>query len=418
MNGWAKGMDTRREEFDLERDALRNVVNADILTSGRIRMRFGPQQRIASAGAHSVATDGTKLYWATANLLRTASPTNLVASTLLTDARLAKPLSWLTLNGLTYFSNEDLNGLVNASGAYEAWGVVPPAVAPAVTGNGGSRFIMVTCAFVTAAKTGETYGEESGAPLGVAAAVSDAPSVLVTGIPQSTDARVVATRIYATMLDGTEFYRQIDVPAGVTSVTLQGNFGVGQPLRTQFMTNPPPGQLLEHHHGSNYIAAGNVLWHTVDLRYNLYDPAARFFMFPERITMIKAVPQGQARGERAGMFVAADRTYFIAGIGTQTPEIAPVLDYKAIEGASMHIPETDEVVWLSERGVVRGKSGGVVTNLTEGRIAMDKYTRAAMGILERDGHRALVVVGQSAIATPLLSTDWVADEAERLAEVQ
>lgn len=411
-------MDNRREEFDGVPDVARNVVNGDILTSGRVRMRFGPQQRIASAGAHSIASDGAKLYWATANALKTASPTNLIASTLLTDARLAKPLSWTTLNGLSYFSNEDVNGVINASGLYEPWGIVPPSAPPTVTGNGGSRFVMVTCAFVTAPKTGESYGEESGAPIGAVASVSDTPVIAVTSIPQSTDARVVATRLYVTALDGSEFYREVDVPAGQTSITLQGYFGTGQEIRTQFMANPPPGQLLEPHHGSIYIAAGNTLWHTQDLRYNLYDDTARFFMFPERITMIKAVPHGESRSQRPGMFISADRTYFIAEIGTAEPEVKPVLEYKAIEGAAMHVPKSDDVLWLSERGVVQGKPGGVVENLTESQIAMDKYTRAAMGLHERDGHRALVVVGQASSATPLLSTDWTADEVERVAEVQ
>lgn len=82
----------------------------------------------------------------------------------------------------------------------------------------------------------------------------------------------------------------------------------------------------------------------------------------------------------------------------------------------MHLPDSDEVMWLSERGLMKGSTGGKAVNMTERQIAMEGYTRAAMGLLERDGHRSVMVVGESANPTALLSTDWVADEAAREVE--
>jgi hypothetical protein len=198
---------------------------------------------------------------------------------------------------------------------------------------------MVTCTFVAAS------GEESGAPLGERVACTDSPVVQVSAIPQSSDARVVATRLYVTALDGTVFYAEVDVPAGQTTYTLTGFFGTGQPLTTQFMTAPPPGQLLEYHDGRIYVAAGSNIFATQPLRYGLHDPLEDFLMYPERVTLLKSVD--------AGLFTSADQTYLERAIGTPDLSHDPVLPYRAIERAAVTLRESKEVVWLSERGFVR-----------------------------------------------------------------
>lgn len=424
MAGWPKGMDNRRKDYNLPRDALRDALNVDILTSGMPRMRYGPRQILADTGAHSGYTDGAALFWATANALKRMVPGSSPVS-LLTDVRLAKPLSMVSLHGDTYFSNELVNGIVNGyTGTVEPWGIVPPAAPPTVSGNGGIRLVGITCAFV-AQRTffdGTPVLEESGAPLAVQVACSDTPSVRLTNIPQSSDSRVVATRIYATGLDGKEFFRVVDLPAGLTSFTLTPGsgtaptWGEGEPLKTLLDSNPPPGQLIDYGNGRIFIATGNVVYNTEPLRYGLYDNDKSFTYFPKRVTLARFVPASNEGP--AGLFVSAERTYFIENAGT--PEARPILklEYKAIEGASIRLPKTDEVMWLSERGFVLGKPGGKVVNLTEDQIAVDQYQRAAMGLMEMDGHRSVITVGVSSNPTPLLSQDWVADETERLSEVE
>jgi hypothetical protein len=409
FQGWPRGMDNRRSDFDVNAAYLRSVINGDVLSSGRIRSRAGITQRVASAGAHSVANDGTALYWATANAIKRALPKNFAAATLLTDARLASPLSWVFLNGQGYFSNEAINGVINASGAYEPWGIVPPAAAPALSAMPGARTVQVTCAFVTGT------GEISGAPLASSVSCGDNPAITVTAIPQSTDSRVVATRLFVNT--GKEFFKEADVPAGLTTWTLLGPFGAGELLDTQFMSQPPPGQLLEQHNGAMYVAQGSTIFSSAALRYNLFDNTDRYYPFSQRVTMMKAVPHGPSRAERPGMFVSADKTYFIEDIGDKEPDIRAVFEYKAIEGAAIHVPNSDDVMWLSERGICRGSSGGKVENLTEDQVAMDQYTRAAMGMLEREGHRAVLAIGQTASTLPLLNSDWTLGEIDRLSEL-
>lgn len=402
--GWPRGIDNRRDDHDIPDDVLRDGVNVDVLTSGKIKLRSGIAQVAADAGAHSGFSDGTRVVWATATALKVADA-NFDATTVLTSALLAQPLSYVALHGEIYFSNESINGKINAAGEYEPWGIVGPTAAPTCTPvAAGTRRYQVTCTFVTDA------GEESGAPLGAEVLCSDTPNIVVTGIPQSSDSRVVATRLYVTNVDGGVFYAVKDVPAGVTAWTITGFFAAGATLKTQFMEPPPPGQLLDYYNGSIYVASGSTVWRTQPLRYGLCRPDEDFFIYPQRVTLLKAVEDG--------LYAAAGKTWFVtpAADAGQTAQ-REVLPYGAIEGASCAVPNSTDVLWMSERGLVRGANGGQATNVTEAQIALGSYTRGCLGVNERGGHKAAIAVMQGGIEAPLVASDFLDAEELRVAEV-
>lgn len=410
-NGFPKGVDNLHTDLDVPEGALRGGVNVDVLTSGRVRMRRGIRQSIADAGAHSLFSDGARRVWATANTLKIADR-NGNKTTLLTDVRFATPLSYVALHGEIYFSNEYVNGKVNVLGAYEPWGVIPPSVAPTLSATTGVRFVHVTCVFLARriALDGTTVLEESGAPLAASVACGDDPYISLTFIPQSSDSRVTATRIYATGLNGKEFYAKIDVPAGVTTCVIHGPFGTGVQLETMHLQPPLPGQYIDYCQGKIYIAVGSNVIHTTPLRYGLYDPEENYLMYPERVTLLRAVEDG--------LFIASRDTRFVPGTGTGEVQNKLVLPYRAIEGESVHIPNSKDVMWLSERGFIRGAPGGGVANVTEDQLAIDRHSRVAMGVLERGGHKAVVAITQGREPNPLVSADYIAAEALRLAELE
>ena len=402
--GWPKGVDNRRDDHDIPDDTLRDGVNVDVLTSGKLKLRPGIVQVAADAGAHSGFSDGSRVVWATASALKVADA-NFAPTAVLSSALLSKPLSYVALHGEIYFSNEDINGKINANGEYEPWGIVSPTAAPTCTPvSVGTRRYQVTCTFVTAS------GEESGAPLGTEVLCGDVPNIVVTGIPQSSDTRVVATRLYVTNIDGGVFYAVKDVPAGVTTWTITGFFASGTTLKTQFMEPPPPGQLLTYYNGSIYIAAGSTVWRTQPLRYGLCRPDEDFFMYPQRVTLLKAVEDG--------LYAAAGKTWFVtpAADAGQTAQ-REVLPYGAIEGAACAVPNSTDVLWMSERGLVRGANGGQATNVTEAQVALGTYTRGCLGVNERGGHKAVVAVMQGGIEAPLVASDFLDAEELRVAEV-
>lgn len=403
--GWSS-MDNRRANYDISTRVLRDGVNVDILTTGRVRRRRGIRQVLEDAGAHSIFSDGSgRMIWATANKLQMTDSNVSTITTLLTSTALALPLSYVALNGEIYFSNEYVNGKVNTANAYEPWGITPPSAAPSLSATAGERIVMVACTFVLAS------GEESGAPDARAVSCTDSPVIQVTSIPQSLDARVVATRLYVSPLNEDALYAEVDVPAGVTSYTLTGYFGRGEILKTHAMQPPPPGQLIEYSNGRIHIATGNIVFSTQPLRYGLCALDEDFLMFTERVTLLKAVDDG--------LYTSSDVTCFHPSAGTAVVQQRDVLPYRAIEGAAINLPTRgNDIMWLSERGFVRGSVGGSVQNLTESTIAMTRYERACMGLVEREGHKAVVAITQGGAANPLVHRDYTAAEVERRAEVE
>lgn len=416
--GWLGGVDNRQPDYALPPDTLRDAVNVDVLASGKIRRRKGIVQRLAEAGAHSLHSDGNYIYWATASTLKRAKPGFSTPVTLRTDTRLAAPISYVTVNGTTYFSNENVNGVLTSLGTYAPWGIEPPVAPPYATAATAPTHVAppagfqtelkfkITCTFVTAT------GEESGAPLGTTVTVDDTyQGINLSAIPQPTDSRVVYVRIYASGMYGDTFYRQMDVPVGVTATTIgTPSVAKGQALRSQFCAPPLAGQLIEHLRGRMYVAVGDTIWFTEPFAYGLVDMRKNYIQFPERVTLLIAVLDG--------LYVCADQTYFISQPGEPEMALTPILPYKAIERAAMHIPNSQDVIWLSDRGFVVGKAGGQSANQTETKVAVERYGSGCIGVIERDGDRRFVAIMRDGMDSPLAAKDFLTARQAQIDEVR
>lgn len=417
LEGWPKGVNNRAPDHGVPDDTLRDAVNVEVLSDGKIRTREGITARISSLNAHSVFANSEYMVWGTDDAVW-VSTDGIVATRVFTDVRLNTPLSMVDVNGTIYWSNEYLNGKINSLGSYEPWGIAVPSGNLTLLGSNVDagalpRQYQVVCTFVTAS------GEESGAGLASTVLCGDVPLISVYNIPQSPDSRVVATRIYVTNIDGSIFYRNQDVPAGTTSTTLSGFFANGTALKTQFNGPPPPGQLLEYHKGKIYIASGNVLWHTEPLTYNMIDNVSGFYMYPERITLAKAVTDG--------IYVSSERTWFIgetqqtrndqAQAETTKVQQQIVFNHRAVEGAACNLPNTKDVMWVSERGFVRGSDSGKADLLTESQLAMNKYARGSLAYTNMKGHQAVTAMLSGGVLSGEVNPDYTAGEAKRLSEL-
>jgi hypothetical protein len=411
MDGWGRGMDNRRANHDLPADVLRLVVNGDMLTSGRVRRRRGITQRVAGLGMHSVFGTPNFLYWGTASELKRCDA-NYSTATLVSSARFNAPLSYVYHLGKLYFSNKNINGKITEAGVYESWALPTPTVTPTVANYDDVSEVDVlrryNVAFTYVQKVSGVDVDESGLSPVTSVTGSDAGVMLVSGLSHTiTDSRISHIRIYVTSAMGTEFFAQVDVPFGENSAFVSAPFGRGKKLSTQHLAPMPVGQLIEYYNGRMYVASGNILYYSEPLRYGYYHTAHGFLMFEDRITLLRAADNG--------LFISADQTYFMEG----TPEKdklsrTVVLPYRAIEGASCVVPNTKDVMWLSERGMVVGGADGKVTNVTENRIAMGEMNSACLGIFEHNGHRAAVAIAPETVASPLESDDYADAEASRL----
>lgn len=403
MYGWSGGVNNRQTDYDLASDELRDGVNVDVLLSGKIRRRRGMSQAFADPGAHSLYSDNSNFYWATQATLRKSTP-DFVVQTLDTGAKYASPISFAGLNNTTYFSSETVNGAI-IGGALIPWGITPPDRAPLVSSaSWGQLYYHVTCTFVLAS------GEESGAPASAVTLSDSSETLNLSAIPQPTDNRVTAVRLYVSPMGSVEMFHYSDIPVGRLTYTVRGPFGQGPLLRTQFHAPPPLGQLIERYYGYMLVASGSVLYYTTPFSPNLVDMRKGFIPFPERITMVMAVNDG--------FYVSSDQTYFVSGFNTPSMQLNPVLPYRAIERAAAHIPNSNDVIWLSERGFVLGSASANVRNMTEGKVVVEKADGGCLGVVERDGDKRFVAVVADGAPPPLVSSGFLAALQAQIDEVR
>ncbi|AOG21919.1 hypothetical protein [Acidovorax sp. RAC01] len=148
----------------------------------------------------------------------------------------------------------------------------------------------------------------------------------------------------------------------------------------QLLTPMPPGSCIAHHGGRLLVAVGAVLVYSEPFTPHLRDAARGYEMFPAPITCIAAV--------EGGVFVMADKTYFIAG-GFPAQTVRAVLSYGAPEQQAGYRSD-GSAHWMSSKGVVSCTPGGELQNLQEKNVALDAQGSAATLWREADGTEVIV----------------------------
>lgn len=157
-------------------------------------------------------------------------------------------------------------------------------------------------------------------------------------------------------------------------------------IADQVLVPMPAGQHIAHHAGRLLVAVGSAVIYSEPFTPHLRDEAKGFELFPAPITCLAAV--------EGGVFVVADKTYFIAG-GFPAQAVRAVLDYGAPDQQPGY-REDGGAHWMSSKGVVSVTSSGEISNLQESRIAMSADGAAATLYREADGMEAIV----AALASP------------------
>jgi len=166
----------------------------------------------------------------------------------------------------------------------------------------------------------------------------------------------------------------------------------------QALVPMPPGSCIAHHGARLLVAVGSVLVYSEPFLPHLRDPARGFEMFPAPITCIAAV--------EGGVFVLADKTYFIAG-GFPAQEVRAALPYG---GPAQQAGYRDDggAHWMSARGLCSCDKQGALVNLQEQHVAMAVTGSAATLFREADGMRAVV----AALSEPSSSAAGVGSYAQ------
>lgn len=407
--GWKDGENNILRSTELSPTQLRRCVNFDITDTGELQVRQG--RSIVYNGSiqpRSFFSNGTRaLFVESGHLWELYKKQDGTYDRILVRLNVgARAMTHLDVNGDIYWSNGVNTGIFTTEGEDLAWGIRSPHEQPTVIGaTSGGRLTagvyQVAMTFVS------DRGEESGTPLAKEITLpegTETGSIVVQNIPLSTEADTV--RIYVSHPNGEGLYRAGEFYTGTPQfrITRVDN-AVDIRLQTQFGIKPPAGDVLEYHNGRIYIAQGNVVWFTDPLRYGLVRPHTNFLMYPSEVTVMKAVADG--------IFICADKTYWVTNIDTSDFQQREVLPYGAVYGTGIDIPESDNVAWFSHDGMVIAGLEAQVSNIQEDRSAVSKFNVGAMMYRKSGGLRQIVATLGGGTQSAYLSRDYAALETAR-----
>lgn len=173
----------------------------------------------------------------------------------------------------------------------------------------------------------------------------------------------------------------------------------GYPVLDDVQRSPmPAGSCIAHHINRLLVSIGQYLIYSDPFTPSLRDESKNFEVFPAAITCIVAI--------EAGVFVMADKTYFLPG-GLPAQSVRAALEY----GAPLQMPtyrEDGSAQWISQRGIVSVSSAGEVVNLQEARVQLRATGAAATLYRESEGMKTIV----AALSTPSDTAAGVGSYAE------
>lgn len=170
----------------------------------------------------------------------------------------------------------------------------------------------------------------------------------------------------------------------------------------------PAGSIVRYYGGRLFMAHGRQLVFSQPLRPGLYNPAEDYFLYPEEISVVEPVEDG--------VFVVADRTYFLRGREMDQLSQTDILPIGAVPGTGLPVDgkkfdlkepiSTEAAFWFSDRGAVLGAAGGRVVQLMENRAEPGEHESGTSYFIERDGSR---MVG-SVLSKPGPTSGFVATD--------
>ncbi|RST54107.1 hypothetical protein [Variovorax sp. DXTD-1] len=350
--------------------------NIDITSRGFLKRRRGYELATSGVAAHSVWGDETEGYCAIGNDLLHLEPTGsgLVPTSVLTNLPELTPISYARMpDGDAVWSNGQRIGRLRGTSALPL-ATPRPAVAPSVSViPGGLPEGRYQLAFTELGPLGE-----SGSTPPVAITLPANGGLRITGLGAN-------TMIYMTGPNGSVFNGTF--ADGGDIVSLSNN---GPVLRSLLLADMPPGSIVRHYKGSLLVAAGPALLISEPYYYGLFSPSKGYIPFPAPITVVEPC--------EGGVFVCADKTYWLAGGLLDTAPVV-VLPYGGLQGSGGSVRTTDgqgtqQAFWLSPRGLVIGTPDGAAANVQEHALKFGNARAGATLFREQDGAHHILCARQ------------------------
>lgn len=382
------GINNRLPDFALHKDKvgdyLRDAINVDVTDSGHLVRRKALSLVQSLTGAHSLLGEYLVIDSAIYRITLPAYTQTLV-KTLTSNERMA----WHELNGDLYYSNGTDTGRIDASGNWTPWGLPLPAEPTVATLPGGLPAGYYQVAVSYARYAGGTAVanllEEGGvSPSNNYELTSD--GALRVTLPAAT---VGATHInvYVSTQNGSIPMLQAVAPVGTATVDVTV-LNMGRDAVQRYEEPLPAGHRVFSFNGRLCCLAGDTLYYGLPYKPGYYDSVAGRIQFP--------VPVSIAIGNQSGIYVAADKTYFIA-VADLDGEVVlrDVLPYGAVPGTEFVLPDKENIVvgWFGDKGVVLADFQGQVSPLMADTVDQTPPASGFSTVFESGGYRRVVSCG-------------------------
>lgn len=358
--------------------------NVDLDKSGRLARRAG-YTPVRAGAAHSLWADdeGQTCLFAQGGQLLQLNP-DASAAPLMALGAPGLPLSYVRVSERIYFSNGVDLGLLEA-GRVRSWGLaVPPLPVPSVTvGAMPAGLYQFALTYV------RSDGQESGAPLAGSVTVP-AGSGLTFALPTPTDPDVAGKVLYLSTPGGEVLYQAALMAAPLASFAYTNDTTeLAYPLATQFLGPAPAGQLVAAYRGRVFVAAGDVLFFSTGLGYELFD-LREYVALDGAITLLAPVMDKEIsdNARSSGLFIGTDRSCgVLVGSDPKDFQYVPKTTYGALAGALDYVDGSlleagaagarSLPMWLTTQGICVGGADMVIRNLTRTRYTFPAAGRGA-----------------------------------------
>jgi len=310
--------------------------------------------------------------------------------------------AWDYFDDTVYFSDGIVcKKIVN--GTVTNWGMEPPSepTLSSTSGSLSSGVYLAACVWVDA------LGKESGVSSIASIELSDNSGIVFSNLPMIIDPQVISLRLYLSTANGKELYHVADTTS-LTYTISAGRYDDSNILEGQFASNPPPGRIIRHYNGRSYIAdAYGAVYYSEPFSFDLFKLGDSFIQFPEAVSIMEPVT--------GGIYFATDNeTWLYRGNPEDGFDIVRQFDYGGVYGTGRRVPNSDNVVWQSQRGMILGTSERA-TNMQEKHVAVESAVSGATLIREQDGVRQYIASIHQPTTSRMAATSWIDAEVIRRA---
>lgn len=397
---WPGGIDNLAPAGRTPEGFVRDAVNVDPSVGGELHLRTGYEQVAALAGCRGVLALGDKLLIAVGTEL-------IEYDTATQSQRVLRAIA-----GAGQFVGDDLDGVLYFYTANEAleydgsrvrtWGVPDVLAQPIPTLSAGGN--LLAGQYKMAVTFSDADGREGGTDAPLILTVS-AGQQLTVSLPIPPEGGKV--NLYVSSVDGLTLYLQ-ESSETQRSVTVANVRDDAKIMTNVLMHAPPVGSAIRTHGSQIAIADGKTVWVTAPMRPHLVDRRRGWFQYPAEVTGLLS---------DSDLFVSADQCYAINSVEADDPGQRVVLEYPAVPGTAVQLPD-GRGAWMTRYGQAvtvkdaGGTSGMVLANREH--YAPAPAVSGAATAIDHNGNQLIITAtrGQSG-QNPLAASDFFTGEVVR-----